>query len=173
MTLKPGTPTLASSAGAQSAELGDLTSGDDEGGVNSVIASQQTYHMAGNASAINAGVQNAYESAGENTVGAVAGPDGEEASGGKQAATELHHIFPQAFKDRWEDIGLDYHAFTVRVESGINPRGFRGGPYNDAWRNYLKENPGAQIVEVQAFAKSLLKEFGLPDCPLVDYRRPK
>jgi uncharacterized lipoprotein (TIGR02269 family) len=87
---------------------------------------------------------------------------------------EKHHIFPQqALLALWfEGQGIDIHAFTIRV-----PKSFHqwlhsgrpdGGQWNEAWRQFQREKPGASAAQMWAFAGELMSWFGV-NGPLVPY----
>jgi uncharacterized lipoprotein (TIGR02269 family) len=59
---------------------------------------------------------------------------------------EKHHIYPQEFKEWFKDKGIDIHQWTLALEVEEHRRihrGANGGPWNEAWRRFQKENRGA------------------------------
>ncbi|WP_375769879.1 TIGR02269 family lipoprotein [Archangium gephyra] len=77
---------------------------------------------------------------------------------------EKHHIFPQEFKAWFKEQGVDIHQWTMLIEKQLHERihrGARGGPWNEAWRQFIKANPGATKEEIWKHAWELCVRFGL------------
>ncbi|WNG52189.1 TIGR02269 family lipoprotein [Archangium minus] len=80
---------------------------------------------------------------------------------------EKHHIFPQQEElARWfTSKKIDIHAFTVRVprsfHSWLHGGGPKGGQWNEAWRQFRRENPGANKEQIWQFAFELMSRFGV------------
>jgi len=98
---------------------------------------------------------------------------------------QLHHIFPQDFKQFFRGVGINVHDYTVALSenvhlSGIHgrggypfPNGYRGttpGNYNALWQAWIDANPGATRSEVVAFGRQMMRRFGLDGLPVVRYR---
>jgi uncharacterized lipoprotein (TIGR02269 family) len=87
---------------------------------------------------------------------------------------EKHHIFPQQQRlAKWfEGKHIDIHAFTIRLPKSfhawLHSGGPEGGQWNEAWRQFAMENPGATTEEIWRFAFELMSRFGL-NGPLVPY----
>jgi uncharacterized lipoprotein (TIGR02269 family) len=85
-----------------------------------------------------------------------------------------HHIFPQEFKTWFDRKGINIHSLTMVLEKPVHERihrGVSGGPWNAAWRQYIKgsdENVSAQAIRL--FAAQLIARFGLIG-PLQPYYR--
>jgi uncharacterized lipoprotein (TIGR02269 family) len=87
---------------------------------------------------------------------------------------EKHHIFPQQrvlalwFKSK----GIDIHAFTIRLPKGfhtwLHSGGPEGGQWNEAWRQFQKNNSGALPDAIWRFAGELMIRFGVSG-PFVPY----
>lgn len=77
---------------------------------------------------------------------------------------EKHHIFSQEFKTWFKDKGIDIHQWTMLIETELHRRihrGARGGPWNDAWRQFKNANEGATKEEIWEHAWELCVRFGL------------
>ncbi|QRN96905.1 TIGR02269 family lipoprotein [Archangium violaceum] len=78
---------------------------------------------------------------------------------------EKHHLFPQ--QDRlaaWFKVKrIDIHAFTIRLPQGfhrwLHSGGPEGGQWNEAWRQFQRENPGASTERIWQFAFELMERF--------------
>ena len=87
---------------------------------------------------------------------------------------EKHHIFPQqTILARWfKRQRIDIHAFTIRVPRSfhqwLHSGGPEGGQWNEAWRQFQKNNPAALPEEIWRFAGELMMRFGV-NGPLVPY----
>jgi uncharacterized lipoprotein (TIGR02269 family) len=79
---------------------------------------------------------------------------------------EKHHIYPQAkdLKEWFEQQGIDIHQWTLALEVEEHRRihrGPNGGPWNEAWRQFQRANPGATKLEIELHAGKLIYEFNL------------
>ncbi|MFY0526653.1 TIGR02269 family lipoprotein [Archangium gephyra] len=77
---------------------------------------------------------------------------------------EKHHIFPQEFREWFKEKGIDIHQWTMLIEKQLHERihrGARGGPWNDAWRQFKNLNGGATQEEIWKHAWELCVRFGL------------
>jgi uncharacterized lipoprotein (TIGR02269 family) len=89
---------------------------------------------------------------------------------------EKHHIFPQEpdLKAWFELKGIDIHEYTmpllVEVHRRIHQPPPKGGGWNEAWRRYKDDHPGATKEEIMRYAGQLIYEFGLAG-PIVPYYR--
>jgi uncharacterized lipoprotein (TIGR02269 family) len=87
---------------------------------------------------------------------------------------EKHHIFPQQKElAEWFDRqGIDIHAFTIRVPRSfhqwLHSGGPKGGQWNEAWRQFRRENQRASAEEIWKFAGELMSRFGVMG-PLAPY----
>ena len=68
---------------------------------------------------------------------------------------------------------IDIHAFTLRLPQSfhrwLHSGGPQGGQWNEAWRQFQIENPGATADEMWWFAFELMSRFGVNELPLVPY----
>src|SRR5690349_19332218 len=88
---------------------------------------------------------------------------------------EKHHIFPQQpILARWfKREGIDIHAFTIRIPKSfhqwLHSGGPQGGQWNEAWRQFMRENrTAAKAKDIWRFAGELMTRFGV-NGPLVPY----
>jgi uncharacterized lipoprotein (TIGR02269 family) len=83
-----------------------------------------------------------------------------------------HHVFPQEFKDWFKSKGISIHSWTIVIEKRIHEKihqGDRGGPWNAAWRQYIRANgPVANQQAIHLFAVQMLFRFDLSG-PVVPY----
>ncbi|WP_044890281.1 TIGR02269 family lipoprotein [Myxococcus hansupus] len=88
---------------------------------------------------------------------------------------EKHHIFPQA-----EDLsmwfgsrGVKIHDFTMPIPRDVHRRihgsDGRGGAWNQAWRDFKSEKPGATSTEIFKHAGELIHRFQLIGGPIQPY----
>lgn len=76
-----------------------------------------------------------------------------------------HHIFPQAkefvefFKGK-----VDIDKWAVRLDEALHHdlHGYKGGVWNQRWREFMQKNPNASAREIYEFAANLIDEFELP-----------
>ena len=94
-------------------------------------------------------------------------------------ASALHHIFPQEFRERFEELGIDIDQFAIRLKQftehiplhvGVNTEEWAGG-YNDHWAVFLDQE-GITGKDAIDFAIDFLNELGLagPEYPVVPYK---
>ncbi|HEX8703324.1 MAG TPA: TIGR02269 family lipoprotein [Myxococcaceae bacterium] len=88
---------------------------------------------------------------------------------------ERHHIYPQAsdLKEWFEQKGINIHEWTLALEVEEHRRihrGPNGGPWNEAWRRFMKDNQNATKLEIELHAGKLIYEFNLYGV-VVPYRR--
>ncbi|HEX5750539.1 MAG TPA: TIGR02269 family lipoprotein [Archangium sp.] len=88
---------------------------------------------------------------------------------------EKHHIFPQQklLADWVNRRGIDIHAFTVRLPRSfhqwLHSGGPEGGQWNEAWRQFRKQNLyTAKAEDIWRFAGELMLRFGV-NGPLVPF----
>ena len=81
---------------------------------------------------------------------------------------EKHHIFPQEkFLAEWfERKGINIHAFTMRLpkslHSWLHSGGPRGGQWNEAWRQFVRQSDeNTNQEDVWRFAFDLMNRFYL------------
>jgi uncharacterized lipoprotein (TIGR02269 family) len=91
----------------------------------------------------------------------------EEANARLNRPHEKHHIFPQEFKEWFERQGIDIHQWTMLIEADLHKsihRGASGGPWNAAWRQFIREKRRDKQVtqeEIWKHAWELCVRFGL------------
>ncbi|MFY0579206.1 DUF2380 domain-containing protein [Cystobacter fuscus] len=60
---------------------------------------------------------------------------------------------------------IDIHAYTIPLprsfHAGLHSGGPQGGQWNQAWREFRKENIGATQEEIWQFAFTLMSRFGV------------
>jgi hypothetical protein len=90
---------------------------------------------------------------------------------------QRHHIFPQAFRERFEKKGIDIHRYTVEMTEGEHLQGVHGrgnlltpGRWNERWDKFFLENPDPTAVQIYQFGGKLMDEYGLSNRPIVPYR---
>jgi uncharacterized lipoprotein (TIGR02269 family) len=88
---------------------------------------------------------------------------------------QKHHIFPrQRVLALWfESRHIDIHAFTIRIPESfhtwLHSGGPEGGQWNEAWRQFMRENRDtASAEDMWRFAGELMNRFGV-NGPLVPY----
>lgn len=91
---------------------------------------------------------------------------------------EKHHIFPQAFKKWFELRGIEIHRWTMFIETDLHRRihrGPSGGPWNEAWAQFIEEKEGKAVSkeEIWNHAWELCVRFGLMAPLQPYYGRPK
>jgi uncharacterized lipoprotein (TIGR02269 family) len=80
---------------------------------------------------------------------------------------EKHHIFPQQPElVNWFKLKqIDIHAYTIPLPRSfhavLHSGGPQGGQWNQAWREFRKENIGATQEEIWQFAFTLMSRFGV------------
>ncbi|MBN1207084.1 MAG: TIGR02269 family lipoprotein [Myxococcaceae bacterium] len=77
---------------------------------------------------------------------------------------EMHHLFPKEFKEWFREKGIDIDQYTMPLEVEEHRRihrGKDGGPWNEAWRKYIENNPNALKPEIEKYAGQLIYEFRL------------
>jgi len=88
---------------------------------------------------------------------------------------EKHHIFLQAEElARWfEGQGVKIHHFTMPIPRDLHRRihgsDGRGGPWNQAWREFRIAKPDASPAEIYKHAGELIYRFQLIGGPLQPY----
>ncbi|HEX8435704.1 TIGR02269 family lipoprotein, partial [Archangium sp.] len=70
-----------------------------------------------------------------------------------------HHLFPQAkeFRKWLSDNGIDVHAWTMVLPEQVHlriHRGAKGGPWNAAWRQFMKANEQRRIPQEEMMRKA-------------------
>ena len=95
-----------------------------------------------------------------------------------EKGTALHHIFPQEFRERFEELGIDIDKYTIRLDAqtehvplhvGVNTEEWAGG-YNDHWAVFF-EQEGIASEDAFEFAAEFLNDLGLagPEYPIVPF----
>ncbi|MCY1014997.1 TIGR02269 family lipoprotein [Pyxidicoccus sp. MSG2] len=87
---------------------------------------------------------------------------------------EKHHIFPQADDlARWfAQRGVKIHDYTMPIPYELHRRihdGARGGPWNNAWRHFRRQNEIATPMEIYKHAGELIHRFELIGGPIKPY----
>ncbi|HZI11548.1 MAG TPA: TIGR02269 family lipoprotein [Myxococcus sp.] len=88
---------------------------------------------------------------------------------------EKHHIFPQAEElARWfVRQGVKIHDFTMPIPRDLHRRihgnDGRGGPWNQAWRDFKEAKPDAPPAEIYKHAGELIYRFQLLGGPIQPY----
>jgi uncharacterized lipoprotein (TIGR02269 family) len=88
----------------------------------------------------------------------------EELKAQRTKVYEMHHIFPREFQLWFASKGIEIDLFTLPLEVEEHRRihrGAQGGPWNAAWRDYIKNNRGALKADIFKHAGQLIYEFGL------------
>jgi len=95
-----------------------------------------------------------------------------EAAKERRKPHEKHHIFPRAFRQWFTAQGIDIDEYVIPLEVEKHRsihRGADGGPWNEAWRKFIRENlKGASKEEIYRYAGQLIYEFELFG-PVVPY----
>ncbi|RYZ38399.1 MAG: TIGR02269 family lipoprotein [Myxococcaceae bacterium] len=78
---------------------------------------------------------------------------------------ERHHIFPQAFKTHFQDMGIEIHQYVLAVDSEVHARihrGERGGPWNGDWDAFIRKQR-EPILRHKYFehASWMIQKYGL------------
>jgi uncharacterized lipoprotein (TIGR02269 family) len=92
----------------------------------------------------------------------------------KGKPTERHHIFPQEFKEWFEIQGINIHAWTLvllKEDHDRIHRGPSGGPWNAAWRQYIKGKDRVEKEALWRYAGELIFHFELYGPVMPYYRR--
>ncbi|WP_257460625.1 SitA6 family polymorphic toxin lipoprotein [Archangium lipolyticum] len=84
-----------------------------------------------------------------------------------------HHLFPQAqeFRKWFMDRGINIHEWTMRIPEHEHlriHRGANGGLWNEAWRQFVRDNPGhvpREILIRKAFELALRFDIAGPIMP--------
>jgi uncharacterized lipoprotein (TIGR02269 family) len=89
----------------------------------------------------------------------------EEAAKERNKPHERHHIFPQRFREWFEDQDIDIDEYVIPLEVEKHRsihRGANGGPWNATWEKFINEqteNPPKE--EIFRYAGQLIYEFEL------------
>jgi uncharacterized lipoprotein (TIGR02269 family) len=75
-----------------------------------------------------------------------------------------HHLFPQEprLAEWFKAQGIDIHAWTMVIPEHIHlriHRGARGGPWNDAWREFLQANRYRRMSQEELLRKAFELAF--------------
>lgn len=88
---------------------------------------------------------------------------------------EKHHIFPQEqrLQDWFVRQGVKIHDYTMPIPRDLHQRihnvGGHGGQWNEAWRVFIRSNPGASPEEIFKHAGELIYRFQLIGGPIRPY----
>jgi uncharacterized lipoprotein (TIGR02269 family) len=94
----------------------------------------------------------------------------------KGQPTEKHHIFPQEklLKEWFQGKGINVHEWTLillKEDHDRIHRGARGGPWNEAWRQYKDTHDEAPKEAIWLYAGELIHRFRLYGPVIPYYRR--
>ena len=88
---------------------------------------------------------------------------------GKTYTSDVHHLLPQAneFRRYFDDTGLDIEDYTmdvprdthIEIHSGQGMG--RGGAWNNAWREFFRDNPNASGEQIIEQMNRMADQFGL------------
>jgi uncharacterized lipoprotein (TIGR02269 family) len=82
-----------------------------------------------------------------------------------------HHLFPQAFKAWFKSKGINIHRETMLLEDHVHKdihRGPNGGPWNDAWWQFIVTHDDATKEDIWRHAGELLHRFNI-NGPILPY----
>jgi uncharacterized lipoprotein (TIGR02269 family) len=70
-----------------------------------------------------------------------------------------HHLFPQAqeFRQWFINNGIDVHAWTMVIPEHMHlriHRGANGGPWNEAWRQFMRANNHGKVSQEEMMRKA-------------------
>lgn len=88
---------------------------------------------------------------------------------------EKHHIFPQQqeLAEWFEGQGVKVHHYTMPIPRDLHRRihgsDGRGGPWNQAWRDFKRAKPEATAEEIYKHARELIYRFQLMGGPIQPY----
>jgi RHS repeat-associated protein len=74
-------------------------------------------------------------------------------------ATQLHHVFPQAFKAEFEAVGIDIHEFTLELPASLHEDIHANG-WNAEWESFLTE-ASRSAEEMKQQAIDMIYDFQL------------
>lgn len=87
-----------------------------------------------------------------------------------------HHIFPQQFRQYFEQRGIDIDRYTVTIDAATHLEGVHGagigampGQWNKAWADFIARNPTATRQQVFDFAGQLMKRYGISSSEIHPY----
>jgi predicted lipoprotein DUF2380 len=87
-----------------------------------------------------------------------------------------HHIFPQQFRQYFEQKGIDIDQYTVTMDASTHLEGVHGagmggmpGQWNKAWADFVARNPTATRQQVLDFAGQLMKRYGISSSEIHPY----
>jgi uncharacterized lipoprotein (TIGR02269 family) len=77
--------------------------------------------------------------------------------------------------DTFKQLNVNVHDFTMKLPVQVHKdiHGFGGGPWNQAWKQFFIENPGATSTDVFRHAGELFHRFNLDKYagPIIPYGR--
>ncbi|NRD51571.1 TIGR02269 family lipoprotein [Corallococcus exiguus] len=78
---------------------------------------------------------------------------------------ERHHLFPQAFKDHFDDKRIDIHKYVIAIDAEVHARihrGKDGGPWNQDWDAFIQRDQGdVPIPTYFEHASWMIQKYGL------------
>jgi Predicted lipoprotein of unknown function (DUF2380) len=83
----------------------------------------------------------------------------------------LHHIFPQEFRELFEELGINIDQFAIKLDPGIHSMLHAYEWYNDQWEEFF-EREGVTGQDAIYFATELLNYLGMAghEYPVVPYK---
>jgi hypothetical protein len=87
--------------------------------------------------------------------------------GGMEFGPEDHHVFPQQFRDWFQQHGIDIEEYTVALEQAVHrlkPGGIHtkaGGNWNAAWKQWIENHPNATPQQILNQGKKFFVDFGI------------
>ena len=89
-----------------------------------------------------------------------------------------HHLFPQAqqFREWFDRRGINIHEWTMLLPEQVHlriHRGANGGPWNEAWRQFINANEDRVVPREEVFRKAFELAFRFDIVgPLMPYSAP-
>jgi RHS repeat-associated protein len=79
-------------------------------------------------------------------------------TGGAPAGAQAHHVFPQAFEDKFNQLGIDVHDPRYGAWWDANAHLANSAAYNATWRQFFSMNPTQSGAF--ALARTLAAQYG-------------
>ena len=151
------------------------------GALNAVLSTGETADSGQILSAAAAaGTAAAATEAASGAVGCRRGPGKGGSSGSKDkppipVTLACHHLLPQAAAFGGLFANLNIHQYVIlipepfhrRIHSRIGQGS--GGAWNNAWRQFERNNPGASNKQIRNHMKQLRRQFNLPKGPVISF----
>jgi Predicted lipoprotein of unknown function (DUF2380) len=101
--------------------------------------------------------------------------DGAEIYAEQPYRTEQHHWFPQQYREKFEEIGIDPDQFTTDIDRDSHQTviHLRSGEIdiNQPWKDFFAANPSPTYEETVEFAKSVQAQFGYEGAEMHVYNK--